>query len=219
MIRIAIGAVMALVLVPTTANAANIVSNGSFESGTAPGSFSTFGTGSTDITGWTIAVGSVDYIGSYWAASNGARSLDVAGNAAGTISQSLTTVAGKRYAVSFDLWANPDNGSYPRKLFANVGGGDLTFTSNGGGSNAAPNWQSQSFSFVATGASTLLSFRADPISSAAIGNPNFVAFGPALDNVSAVAVPEPAAWALMIAGFGLIGSVSRRRRRGMSVTA
>jgi PEP-CTERM motif len=32
------------------------------------------------------------------------------------------------------------------------------------------------------------------------------------------AVPEPASWALMIAGFGLVGSAARRRQRTVSVT-
>jgi len=30
------------------------------------------------------------------------------------------------------------------------------------------------------------------------------------------AVPEPATWAMMIAGFGLIGAAARRRRSGMA---
>lgn len=33
------------------------------------------------------------------------------------------------------------------------------------------------------------------------------------DNLAAGAVPEPATWAMMIGGFGLIGAVSRRRAR------
>ncbi len=35
--------------------------------------------------------------------------------------------------------------------------------------------------------------------------------GPLLDNVVVTQVPEPASWALMIAGFGLIGAAARRR--------
>lgn len=43
------------------------------------------------------------------------------------------------------------------------------------------------------------------------GSPPFITF---LDDVSitTAAIPEPASWALMIAGFGLVGSVLRRQR-------
>ncbi|MEQ1548968.1 MAG: choice-of-anchor C family protein [Chakrabartia sp.] len=179
--------------------------NGSFETGTSPGSFTTVGTGQTNITGWNVIAGSVDYIGSYWTASNGARSVDLAGNAPGTLAQTFDTVVGQSYSVSFDLWANNDGGTLPRFAYANVGAGDLTFSSNGGGTRAAPNWTGNSFTFLATGSSTTLSFRADPSSSSR-------AYGAALDNVSVTAVPEPATWAFMIAGFGLIGGTMRRRK-------
>jgi hypothetical protein len=39
----------------------------------------------------------------------------------------------------------------------------------------------------------------------------------ALDNVSA-AVPEPATWAMLIAGFGLVGGALRRRNTGLQRT-
>ena len=32
-------------------------------------------------------------------------------------------------------------------------------------------------------------------------------------------VPEPATWAMLIAGFGLVGAVARRRRGALSVSA
>lgn len=86
--------------------AASLITNGSFETGAAPGSFTTESAGSTDITGWTIASGSVDYIGSYWAASDGARSIDIAGSAIGALSQSFATTAGQKYLVTFDLSSN-----------------------------------------------------------------------------------------------------------------
>ena len=54
---------------------------------------------------------------------------------------------------------------------------------------------------------------------------DYYAFGPALDNVSILesdgsgsTVPEPASWAMLLVGFGLIG-VSARRRGVRSVTA
>ncbi|MBS3960497.1 MAG: PEP-CTERM sorting domain-containing protein [Sandarakinorhabdus sp.] len=36
--------------------------------------------------------------------------------------------------------------------------------------------------------------------------------GPILDNVLVTQVPEPATWAMLIAGFGLVGFAMRRRR-------
>ena len=38
------------------------------------------------------------------------------------------------------------------------------------------------------------------------------------DNLASGAVPEPAAWAMMLGGFGLAGTAMRRRRRAMHVT-
>ena len=62
---------------------------------------------------------------------------------------------------------------------------------------------------MATSSSTTLSF------ASATGT----AFGPALDNVSVAAVPEPASWALMLVGFGGLGAVLRRQRRAVAATA
>lgn len=39
-----------------------------------------------------------------------------------------------------------------------------------------------------------------------------------LDTISAAVVPEPASWALLIAGFGLVGAMQRRRRTAVSAT-
>lgn len=38
------------------------------------------------------------------------------------------------------------------------------------------------------------------------------------DDFAANAVPEPATWAMLIAGFGLIGVAARRRRRGVALS-
>ena len=43
-------------------------------------------------------------------------------------------------------------------------------------------------------------------------------FGPALDNISVAAVPEPHEWARMLAGLGLVVWAARRRREASSVT-
>ena len=49
--------------------------------------------------------------------------------------------------------------------------------------------------------------------SALIGTDSADNVGPLLDGVTITDVPEPAAWSLMIAGFGLLGATLRTRRR------
>ncbi len=203
--RFSLTALAASLALTFSANAATIV-NGSFETGTNPGSFTTVGAGGTDISGWTVSGNSVDYIGSYWTAQNGARSIDLAGNGIGTISQILSTVAGQAYQVSFWIARNPDNGVNPRTGFVGWNGSNSQFTFNNSTSTAANmGWEQRSFIFGATGASTTLSFSSDAATAAGF-------YGPALDNVSIAAVPEPATWMMLILGFGLVGGAMRRRK-------
>ena len=192
------------------ANAAtSIVTNGSFENGTDPGAFSEVTPGETDITAWTVGPVSVDYIGSYWQASDGTRSIDLAGLGAGSLSQFLATAVGNIYNLSFDISKNPDGGQVPRLGSVTVGGQTVPLSYSASNTRGDMMWQTVSFNFTAVSASTLLSFAADPISSTSGG---LQAFGLALDNVSVVAAPEPTTWALMILGFGIVGSALRRRR-------
>jgi hypothetical protein len=54
----------------------------------------------------------------------------------------------------------------------------------------------------------------DRVSGAAIEGLRFTSTGVAFefDDIAAGAVPEPATWAMMLAGFGLVGFAARRRR-------
>src|SRR5215210_6015413 len=62
-----IGAAAAVSFAGTSVLAFAGVSNGSFEAGTpAPGEFEVLTVGATQMTGWTISAGSVDWIGTYW---------------------------------------------------------------------------------------------------------------------------------------------------------
>jgi hypothetical protein len=47
---------------------ANLIANGSFETGTNPGTAMQLASGSTAVTGWTVTRASVDYIGTLWSA-------------------------------------------------------------------------------------------------------------------------------------------------------
>jgi choice-of-anchor C domain-containing protein len=170
-------AISALMALPAMAFAA--VTNGSFENGTVPGVFTTLGAvNNTDITGWSVDTGSVDYIGTYWTASEGARSVDMNGNETASISQTLATVVGATYDVSFDLSGNPDSGPSLKVLRVSATGAapqDFTYDTGAKGNDKSDmKWEGNTYSFVATGISTTLTF-ASQIAGA---------FGPVLDNVA-----------------------------------
>jgi choice-of-anchor C domain-containing protein len=202
MLRKLILAAIAAAVLPAAANA-QAFQNGGFETGPNPGSYSTHNGGSTAITGWTVGGASVDYIGSYWAAGEGDRSIDLSGNAAGSIAQTFDTVLGQAYAVTFLLAGNPDGAPAVKTVAVGATGNAIanyTLDSTGS-SHAAMGWTEYTYNFVATGSSTTLSF-------ASLDNSPY---GPALDGVSVAAVPEPAAWGMLIGGFGLAGMALRRR--------
>ena len=66
-------------------------------------------------------------------------------------------------------------------------------------------WRTESFRFTATEVSHVLTFFA-------LGGPGGLPPFSLLDNVSVSVVPEPTTWAMLIAGFGLVGASARRRR-------
>ena len=126
------------------------------------------------------------------------------GNGQGGIQQTFDTVAGVLYNVSFWLAGNPDGAPVTKSVLVGASGADsatysFTFT---GFDKANMGWKNYTYSFVAASSSTTLSFASKDATS----------FGAALDNVSVAAVPEPATWAMMILGFGLVGGSMRRRR-------
>jgi choice-of-anchor C domain-containing protein len=102
--------------------------NGSFESGSNPGVFTFLPTGSTAITGWTVSAGTVDYIGTYWQASNGSRSVDLNGGSTGAISQTFPTVPGLTYNVTFDMSGNPFSGPTVKTMSVSAGGATAAYS-------------------------------------------------------------------------------------------
>jgi choice-of-anchor C domain-containing protein len=184
--------------------------------------------GSTDLYGWTVGAGSVDWVrNTVWNASQGNYSIDMNGTApggdppsVGSISTMIQTTIGTTYRVSFDIsgflgFGNPTN---PKDLELSVKAIDLlnmaTEISNSSHQFVATNtstvlplalnWQTRTVTFVATESQTSVTFTSKTTNNHS---------GMLLDNVNIETVqlvPEPSAAALgSIAAFVLL----RRRRR------
>ena len=161
-------------------NASAQVTNGSFEAGTCNGTFTTVLAGQTNITGWTVGGHSVDYICSYWQASDGNRSIDLNGNGTGSLSQTIATIPGVTYGVYFDMSGNPDGPPDERLMAVSATGTAsevFSYTADNN-THADMQWASESYQFAATSSSTLLSFVTNTLGF----------YGPALDNVEVIAL-------------------------------
>lgn len=201
---------LALGCVPGATHAQNLI-NGSFELGTDPNTgpgqnLGLFAPDTTTITGWTVSSGSVDYIGSRWAAGDGGRSLDLSGVSAGTILQDVGGFTpGMAYELSFLLAANPEGGPSTKSLQVGIDGLTQIFSSGAQGSASDPGWTRMSFGFTASSPTLTLTFTS-------LENN---ASGPALDGVRIAAVPEPGPLSLCAAAGGLsaLGLLRRRFQR------
>jgi hypothetical protein len=189
--------------------------------------------GSTGFSGDAVALGpTVEYAAPniFYNSHTGEQSLDLSGGAdnghpAG-VNQSIATVAGQQYSLTFwlDSWVDqPDSvislyvdgssaGTFENNT-NNLGRGGLPADPNFAGFVDGDVWKSFTYDFTATGASTTLGFfNASAAGVSEVG----------LDDVSVTAlsgaVPEPATWASLVMGFGAIGGVMRasRRRRGVA---
>lgn len=208
--------------------------NGSFEQ---PGGVAAMSlmAGSTFLPGWTVvdsvpggdadiqytsnaAYGSVGVT-----ASDGQYLLDLTGSVGrgkGVASDPIDVVAGASYRVGFDVGAFyiSNYGSFGDAtvdlLVNDVLAGSFTNVMN----RAAPgsDWQRFTYDFVAAGPTVKLTFLASTsLSSSSLGvGLDNVAFD--LTSSPASGAPEPASWALLIAGFGGVGAAVRRRRAAVA---
>ena len=183
----------------------SILVNGSFESYGGSGN-SNIGAG---LTGWTIgSAGGIDIVFStgvepyYWQAADGDVSLSLAYFGPDSVTQTVTTTPGQTYQLTFSMAAEIYGGDPTRTmdvLWNNtvVSSPSFQYTGQGPGNMG---WAEFSLNVVGTGTDTLRFL-------ATSDGP----YGPTLDNVSLVAVPEPTAISLV--ALGLIGfGLSKRRR-------
>jgi choice-of-anchor C domain-containing protein len=193
-------------LAPLAAHASpNLIADGDFSSPNGGGGFVTYSGGSS-MGPWTVTGRSVDLIGGYWQAPTiGGGSVDLDGNAPGGVSQSISTIAGHKYEVSFMLSGNPDGGPATKTLDVSASSASPVFTyTNGANSHGNMAYAAESFTFTATGSSTTIGFASGDVATP---------YGPVIGEVSVTAAnaPEPATFAIL--GVGLVGvGLSRRRR-------
>jgi len=159
----------------------NLLKNGSFEEGPDPGrGHVTHKEGSATLPGWTISRGDIDVNGSVFRPAHGARCLDLDGNVPGGIAQTIATVPGRRYRLTFDLAGNVGGGLRLMKLRVTAAGQSADFAFDNFGKTAQdPGWVGKTWEFTAEKDSTTLEFQ----SLSATGNA-----GPLLDNIAVVAV-------------------------------
>jgi choice-of-anchor C domain-containing protein len=215
MMRRVLAAAMLLAIGSARQASAAPFTNGSFELGSVdPGMYQTLGVGSTAITGWEVIGSNIDYVGSFWQASDGSRSLDLNGNnGPGGIRQTFDTVAGQAYAVLIDVAAHHPPGLDRFQLHVDFNGlrSGLGFGVDPDSTPADMHWRTFIFGwYIATGDLSTLSIisdTADPV------------YGPAIDNIRVVrpedlfpptTVPEPTTLSLL--GLGLAGIAVRRSR-------
>ncbi len=191
---IAVALALALALSLATAAGAIPVANPGFETGNFSG-WTTFRPGvtppATNIAVTNIAPHSGSFSARFGDFDNGSG-----------IEQSLATIAGQTYTVSF--WWSLDAGvAIPTDAFAAIKFGGTTLYSQAGDPNNGSGFTWTQFigSATATGPTTTLSFFFENL-------PGYWH----LDDVAVSLVPEPAAWTLMIAGFGMVGALARQRR-------
>ncbi len=221
-----LSAVFSLALVGCTlagnVQAANLITNGSFETGNfvnnGNGAMS-LAVGATDVTGWKVTNAEIAWttnLNSYGlTASDGSYFLDLTGYhdavPYGGVTQTINTTPGQAYTLAFNLDVNQSDGRYsgPVGIQAAAGSTSQAFTFNPSGSGNQ--FGLFGFNFVAAASTTAITFTGTQ------GNQYI-----GLDNVSVIsaAVPESSAMTSLSLLLGLGGASifagTRRKTRKTS---
>jgi len=191
----------------------NLVTNGSFEDqAQGAGSWNIY----SSINGWTATTGGIEIRNAVaGAAQDGGNFVELDANFNSVMSQTIATVAGQAYKLSF--WYSsrpvaPENGAFTGNtvpagsngLSYNVGGGAVGVYAPTADTDSFNDWTLYTTTFVAgAGPATTLTFSATGLSDS---------YGTSLDNVTLTAVPEPSELSLLAAGLLVVAGLARRRQ-------
>jgi choice-of-anchor C domain-containing protein len=166
----------------TVASAAggNLIQDGGFEVAGPVTSWISLSAGSATVPGWRVSSGSGALVGRFFRAYEGTNSLEVGSPGAGTIEQTIPTVAGRRYRLAFALAGNPEGPPRVKQLYVTAGAMTRTFSFDvAGHSRTAMGWVRETLDFTATGATTAIRF-------ARMDGGRTGWWGPVIDDVSVI---------------------------------
>ena len=177
----------------------NVVSNGSFELPPVLVPSLNYVAGHL-FSGWQVETGNVDHVfSSSWISADGFQSMDLNGTAAGAIFQDVPTTPGQAYFLRYAIAGNPAASPVLKTNVAWWDGAVLaTNTANiTGRSYDDMGWTNYEYAVTATGNPTRLKFASLSTGGA----------GPALDDVSLIALPpSPAQYSVIVSNSS--GSVT-----------
>jgi len=194
-----IALVLLMAALPTIANA-NLLVNGSFEADAqAAGTWNIY----PSLTGWT-GLNNIELRNNVAGqASDGVNFVELDTNSNNSMYQSINTVLGQVYTLSFDYSGREGVAANSNPIKAFWGNEFLTQAKSTGVGNSGNNWTNLTFEVIGTGGIVNLKF-------SAVGTSD--SFGGSLDNVILTAVPEPSTYGMMLAGLALIGFTAGRRK-------
>ena len=148
-----------IVLLAVAPSHANLLSNGSFETGPSVGGSMALPGGSTAVNGWTVTRAGIRYVGTDWTAAEGARSIALNGADAGGIAQTIASIRHAQYTLR--LYMAGDPGTLPdlKTMGVTAAGARADFSKDITGMWAwDPGWDLRVFTFNAISDSTTIEF-------------------------------------------------------------